>query len=431
MTTTVQERIFDFSDPKLYNPSFIPLMANKSEFLDLWGSAGSGKSHFEAQKEIVKSFLPTRKGRRTIVARKVFATLRESCYAQLRRVMFEMQIGDCFDCTTSPLHITNRHTGVEFSFRGFDNPEKIKSIVGADRAWYEEATESSGMHEILLLRGRMRGFKEIQLTMTYNPIDEMHWINEKIHNAENRAGHYLHHSTYKDNIRMLEQDPTFEPFIEGTALTDPNYYRVYGQGLWGKIVEGLIYANFKVADAFPTLYDSDVDDVQVYGLDFGFSNPTALIALHVQDALPKPRLYAKEVLYERGLDLPLLKRRLEQLRILKHIPIIADSARPEMIKPLRDEGYNISPCKKFPDSVVSGINDVRSFELQIVAGSKETIKEARNYQKDKKGDNYIEAPAKYQVDHSMDAIRYGVQKFIKPKKTERKPRTSVSASMFE
>lgn len=427
MTTKVEQRIFDFSDVNLYNPSYIPLLENKAEFLHLWGSAGSGKSHFEAQKEIIESFDPRRAGRRTIVVRKVFATLRESCYAQLRRVIFEWDLEDCFHCTTSPLHITNTVTGVEFSFRGFDNPEKIKSIVGADRAWYEETTESSGEAEILLLRGRLRGFKEVQITMCYNPVDEMHWINEKIHNAEH-PGHYLHHSTYRDNIRMLAQDPRFGPFIESTALTDPNYYRVYGLGLWGKIVEGLIYRDFKVIDDYPFRGDES-PDFHFYGLDFGFTNPTALIGMRVEDALPKPKLQCKEVLYESGLDGHALVKRFDALKVRKDLVIIADSAQPGLIKTLRDAGYNVIPCKKWGGSVLAGINDVRKFQLEIMAGSKETIKEARNYQKNKVNDKWVEEPAKSQIDHAMDAIRYGVQKAVAPKRKVKKAHSS-SYSMF-
>lgn len=436
MTPQPKTQIFDFSNKALYNESFIPLLQNKAEFLHMWGSAGSGKSRFEAQREIIKSFHPIRARRNTIVSRKVFATLKESCYAELLAVIYEWKLEDCFKCTTSPLHIENLVTGVGFIFRGFDNVEKIKSIVGADRAWYEEATESSGKQEILQLRNRLRGFKEVQVTLTYNPIDEHHWINEQIHNAENYAGHALHHSTYRDNQRMLEKDPNYEAFIEGTALTDPNYYRVYGLGLWGRIVGGLIYADTTVIPEFPIQADGE-DAIHWYGLDFGYTNPTALVAQHVRDTQPspenpspKPRLINKEILYERGLDGPALVKRFDTLGVRKDRVIVADSAQPGMIRTLRDAGYNVRACEKFGGSVLVGINDVRKFQFEIVAGSKETIKEVRNYQKGKKNDQWIEEPAPGQVDHAMDAIRYAVQMAVKPKRKVKKV-TSTSQSVFD
>lgn len=406
-------------------------MKNDAEFLHLWGSASSGKSHFEAQKEIIKSFVPYRARRTTIVARKVYGTLRESCYAQLKRIIYEWGLDDVFHMTTSPLHIRNLITEVNFVFRGFDDVEKIKSIVGADRAWYEEATESTSKAEIMQLRTRLRGFKKHQVTLTYNPIDEHHYLNEDIQagTPEQRAGHEFHHTTYKDNVRMLETDKSFGPFIESTKFTDPNYYRVYGQGLWGRVLGGLIYS-FVTSDLEFPKNPMLEDDVQFYGLDFGFTNPTALVAMNVEDAFPKKRLHCKEIVYKAGLDGPMLVKVFDGLKVRKDRVIIADSARPEMIRTLRSAGYNVRPSIKFAGSVLSGINDVRSFELCITPGSKELLKESRSYQKAKIGEVWLETPASNQVDHGMDGIRYGVQVAIVPKRKVKRVRTS-SQSEFE
>lgn len=429
MTATPRVQVFDFSNPALFNPTYIPLMQEKSEFLHLYGSAGSGKSRFEAQREIVKSFLPHRARRRTIVARKVYSTLRESCYAELKAAIYEMGLDDCFHMTTSPLYIENKVTNVGFIFRGFDDVEKIKSIVGADRAWYEETTESDGMDEIMQLRTRLRGFKEVQVTLTYNPINEHHWLNTEIHEA-GMPGHKLHHSTYRDNVRMLAKDPNYAAFIEGTKYTNPNYYRVYGLGLWGQITEGLVYTDVHIVPEFPKLRNGE-DDIHHYGLDFGMTNPTALIAQHVADGLPKKRLINKEIIYKAGLDAIELIAEFERMGVRKDRVIIADSARPEMIKSLRSTGYDVRPSIKFAGSVLSGINDVRKFDFEIVAGSRELIKESRNYQKGKKNGVWVEEPATGQVDHGLDAVRYAVQKAVIPTRKNRKRPKSTSSSFFE
>lgn len=417
--------LYDFSNQLLYNPTYLPLMQNKSEFLHLFGSAGSGKSRFEAQKEIVKSFLPHRKHRRTLVARKVFSTLSESCYAELKAVIYEWRLEDIFHITKNPLYIENMITGVGFVFRGFDDPEKIKSITGVDRAWYEETTESKGRSEILLLRGRMRGFKEIQLTMTYNPIDEHHWLNKEWHDTQPK-GHYFHHSTYKDNIRMLAVDDSFAKFIESTEFTDPNYYRVYGLGLWGQVTEGLIYPHTRVCE-FPQV--NGEDDIDWYGLDYGYTNPTALVAQKVEDALPKKRLHNKEIIYKPGLDGPGLVKEMHRQGVRKDLWIVCDSASPSIIRTLRDAGYKVQPSLKFAGSVLAGINDVRSFELCIAAGSKELIKESRNYHKNQVKGEWVEEPEPGQVDHGMDGIRYGVQRAVMPVRNKKK-KYSSSQSAF-
>jgi phage terminase large subunit len=397
---------FDFSSKALYNSAYVPLFKNDAEFLHLWGSAGSGKSRFAAQKEIVKSFQWDRKNRKTLCVRKVFNTIKDSIYSELKGVIYQWKLDDCFDILKSPLQITNRKTGVTFLFIGLDDVEKVKSITGVDRIWIEEATELTQQSELDQLRLRLRGFDKVQITLSYNPIDEHHWLNTDIH--ENKPmGHEFFHSTYRDNEQMLAKDPNYAKFIESTKDTNPNYYRVYGLGLWGQVVEGLIYPECKTGVEFPRA--DGRDDIQFYGLDFGFSDPTALVAQHVRDALPKRELICKEILYESGLDAPRMVERFNALGVRKDIQIVADSARPEMIKSLKDAGYKIRACEKFAGSVLSGINRIRKYSIQIAAGSKNLTREIHNYQKNQVQGIWVEDPAKNQVDHGMDAIRYGEQ----------------------
>jgi len=400
-------RTFDFSDARLYNRAYIPLFRNDAEFLHLWGSAGSGKSRFAAQKEIVKSFLSTRKGRKTLCVRKVFNTIKDSIYSELKTVIYEWKLEDCFDILKSPLQITNKVTGVVFLFIGLDDVEKVKSISGVDRIWIEEATELTQQSELDQLRLRLRGFDKVQITLSYNPIDEHHWLNTEIH--ENKPlGHDFFHSTYRDNEQMLAKDANYAQFIERTKETNPNYYRVYGLGLWGQVVEGLIYPQSQTGVEFPKDAQGK-DDIHHYGLDFGFSDPCALVAQHGQDASPKKNLIMKEVLYESGLDGPALVARFNSLGVRKDRLIIADNARPEMIKSLKDAGYRVRPCEKFAGSVLSGINNVRKFNIQIASGSKNGNREIHNYQKNQVQGVWQEEPAKNQVDHFCDAMRYGAE----------------------
>jgi phage terminase large subunit len=398
---------FDFSNTRLYNRAYIPLFKNSAEFLHLYGSAGSGKSRFAAQKEIVKSFLSSRRDRKTLIVRKVAKTLKDSVYSELKTIIFDWKLDDCFDILKSPLQITNKLTGVTFLFIGLDDVEKVKSIAGVDRIWIEEATELTQQSELDQLRLRLRGFANVQITLSYNPIDEHHWLNTDIH-EEKPKGHEFFHSTYRDNEQMLAKDPNYAKFIESTKESNPNYYRVYGLGLWGQVVEGLIYPQATTGAEFPK--QGDADDIHCYGLDFGFSDPTALVALHIQDALPKKRLICKEVLYQPGLDGPHLVEKFDALKIRKDITIIADSARPEMIETLKNAEYRVIGCEKGVGSVLSGINSVRKYELCIAANSKNLVKEVHNYQKQQLATGqWIEEPAKNQVEHGMDAIRYGEQ----------------------
>ncbi len=396
----------DFSNPALYNPVYIPLFRDRSEFLHLFGSAGSGKSRFQAQKEIVLSFDSNRANRKTLVIRKVGVTLKDSVYTEILGVIADWNLTQFFDVLKSPLHITNKITGVEFLFKGLDDPEKVKSISKIDRVWIEEATELETRNELDQLMLRLRGYAEKQITLSYNPIDENHWLNADCHIAR-PDGHRIFKTTYRDNIRMLARDPSYAVSIERLKETNPNYYRVYGLGEWGQVVEGLIYSVYETGAEMP-------DEIHAYGLDFGYTNPTALVAIHRRDALPKPELIVQEILYESGLDGEALVRRFDEKGVRKDVRMIGDSARPEMIATLRKAGYDCRPSQKGPGSVLTGINKIRAHTLRIAAGSKELVKEIQNYQKRQVQGIWLEEPAPNQASHGLDGARYGLEAFELP-----------------
>ena len=402
MTATKQlEKIpvYDFSSRELYNDAYTHLFGRGERFLHLFGSAGSGKSNFAFQREIVESYEPRRRNRKTMVVRQTFNTLKDSCYADLKSVIYDWSLENDFDILKSPLSLTNKITNVEFIFRGLDDVEKIKSVKGVDRIIVEEATEVENRNDLDQLSLRLRGFDnpKPQITLNYNPVDEYHWLNTEFH-QENVDDHYLLHTTYKDN-RFL--DDAYIKYLESLAEKNPNYHRVYVLGLWGRVLEGLIYDSYEIVDELP--------EVQFYGLDFGFSDPTALVAMGVQDALPKKNLICREELYENGLDANALIKRFGEVGVRKDLKIIGDCSRPEMIKALKDAGYKVEPSEKGAGSVLTGINRLRNYNIQIVAGSKNGIKEIQNYQKKEVHGKWFEDPAPNQVDHFLDAARYGEQ----------------------
>ena len=397
-----QPKTFDFSNRDLYNAAYIPLFKNEAEFVHLFGSAGSGKSRFAAQKEIVKSFRPERRGRKTLVIRKVAKTLKDSVYSELKGVIYEWKLDDCVELLKSPLQITNNLTGVTFLFIGLDDVEKVKSISGVDRIWIEEATELETLQELQQLRLRLRGFDKVQITLSYNPINVYHWLNQEIH-EKRPANHFIFKSTYRDNEKMLAVSPDYATYIESLKDSDPNYYKVYGLGEWGQNAEGLIYPDYQTATEMP--------NVQWYGLDFGFNDPTALVAGCLIDVPGQPRksLYWQEALYETGLTSDTLIARMKALGIDENKVMICDSARPEMIADLRKAGFNARPCTKYKGSVVEGINAVKKYDLHIVAGSKNIFREIQNYSWLEKDGRYMDDTPKDGVDHAMDAGRYGLE----------------------
>lgn len=393
----------DFSNRDLFNYCYIPLLYNKTRFLHLFGSAGSGKSVFGGQKEIIFSFREERRMRKTLVVRKVYATLKNSVFSQLKSAIYEWNLQDCFDITVSPLSITNKLTGVQFIFVGLDDVEKIKSVQGVDRILIEEATELSGANELDQLSLRLRGYSEVQITLMYNPINAHHWINTEIH-QKGALGHFIFKSTYKDN-RFL--DAAYKEFLDSLKESNPNYYKVYGLGEWGQNQEGLIYPDYSTISELPR--------VQGYGLDFGFNDPCALVAgcLLDEPGQKKKSLVLQELLYKTKLTSGTLIIELNDLGVKKNVPIIADNARPEMIKDLQNAGYNVRASVKGKGSVVAGINRVKNYRLKIVAGSKNLYKELDNYSWTNKNGIWIDEPEDAGVDHLLDGARYLVNHWSK------------------
>jgi phage terminase large subunit len=409
LATNDKIKTFDFSSPELYNPVYIPTFHVKHRFLHYFGSAGSGKSVFAGQKEIVLSFDGNRRKRKTIVARRFYNTIEHSVYSLLKDIISEWELDDCFHFLKSPYSITNKLTGVQFIFVGLDDVEKIKSVQGVDRGWVEEATEMRTQSELNQLSLRLRGFQHVQWTLTYNPVNSHHWLNKQIH-EKLPPGHFIFKTTYRDNIRMLAKDSEYGPSIEALKETDPNYYRVYGLGLWGQNSEGLIYPTNTPVPEMPVA-------PQAYGLDIGWNHPCVLVATALVDEPGKDRrqLYWDERLYKTKLHSYDLVRELNDLQISKNIPIISDHS-PDYIDDLKAAGYWVIEADKEKGSVLAGINTVKKFDLNITARSKNIFREVQNYSWKNKNGRWLdeasgqEAEAQEGVDHAMDGgpVRHAV-----------------------
>lgn len=65
----------------------------------------------------------------TLVVRKVFRTLKDSCYTDLKWAANRLKASGFWDFKESPLEATYRPTGQKIYFRGLDDPLKIASIA--------------------------------------------------------------------------------------------------------------------------------------------------------------------------------------------------------------------------------------------------------------------------------------------------------------
>jgi len=248
----------------------------------------------------------------------------------------------------------------------------------------------------------------------YNPVGEF-WAHELIGLPKTA---YIH-STFMDAADLV--DPAVIEDIVSRKDRDPNWWRIYGLGLTGKI-KGLIHPDFEQIDMLPS------GGREIYGLDFGYSqDPAALVKLNIIGDC----LYAQELLYQTEMTNQKIAKYMELLGVRKHYDIIiADCAEPKSIAEIREFGFDIRPCAKGPDSVRVGIQKVNQYKQYWTKDSLNGIKEQRNYRWEENTDGKLTTKPIDDYSHLMDARRMAVFTMPEPKVIQRKVKKSAFSINF-
>ena len=345
-----------------------------------------------------------------LVVRKVFGTLKDSCYTELKWAISRFGADELFECKLSPLEIVYKPTGQKIFFRGLDDPLKITSITVSTGClcwlWIEEAYEINDENDFNMVDESIRGqvpeglFK--QVTLTFNPWNEKHWIKKRFFDVKD-PGVLAKTTNYLCNEFLDESDLKV---FEDMKRNNPRRYRVAGLGEWG-IVDGLIYERWEEREF--RLKDVAGGNTQaVFGLDFGYTNdPTALFCGIINRETKE--IFVFDELYEKALSNEQIAQKIIKMGYSKEI-IAADSAEPRSIDRLRELGIRrIKAARKGKDSIMSGIDFLQDYKFIIRPSCENFIREIGNYSwdKDRMG-NRINKPAGG-FDHLMDAMRYAVE----------------------
>ena len=378
------------------NDVYLPYLDNDARYEIFYGGAGSGKSHFVAQKKVIQHIRDT--GRKTLVVRKVGNTLRNSCFALIKSVIHDMGVSSHFTIPKGKtiLDISAKN-GNEFLFTGLDDVEKLKSITGITDIWVEEASECAE-DDFKQLDLRLRGdtAHAKQITLTYNPISALSWLKGFFHDIK-RDNCTILKTTYKDNLFI---DDEYVEMLEQMHDRDYVYYQIYALGEWG-VLGNLVFTNYIIEDVptNETFYGS-----LYQGLDFGFNDPSAFIRIGMKDN----EIYVFDELYLRGLTnnelIPYVKEKADP-----KTAIIADSSEPDRIKEFRQAGLVVKPAVKGKDSIKAGLDWAKRRKIHIHPNCTNFIKEIQGYKyrEDKDGNVYDEP---VDIDnHLMDALRYALE----------------------
>lgn len=350
----------------------------------------------------------------TLVVRKVFKDHRDSTFKQLKWAARQLGVYDQWDFKVSPMVATYLPTGQTIYFRGLDDPMSITSITVENGylcwAWFEESYQIKSEDDFdkvdMSIRGDLPDGYFKQLTLTFNPWNEKHWLKKRFFDVEN------------PQIMAITTDYTMNEFLgqddidlfEWMKEHNPRRYKIEGLGEWG-IAEGAIFNNW-------TEYAFDKDEIakrksvrSAFGLDFGYTNDPSALSCGLIDT-ENMEIFIFDEHYEKAMRNQDIAKMIIDKGYAKEM-IVADSSEPKSIAEIRQNGvHRVKKAKKGPDSVMFGIQFLQQFKIIVHPSCTNFIMELSNYiwDRDKQTNQLINKPVD-EYNHLIDALRYSVEPY--------------------
>jgi phage terminase large subunit len=370
------------------------MMSNQDKrFVSHVGGSRSGKTFSILQYILI--YCIKNKNKTITIARKTFPSLRLGAYREFIEMLKTYEVYKVEDHNkTNNIYTLNSNT---IQFISIDQSTKLRGLAH-DLVFVDECTEIS-KEEADQLFMRTNG----QIILAQNPSDALHF---SLKLQANPDCLYLH-STYLDNP-FLPQAIINQ--IESYKETDWDQWLVYGLGLPSKNNE-LIYNHQKFyEDSDLYTIDSEgnkhtVYDEVIYGLDFGFNHPTALIKIYINEN--HKRIWCEEVVHESYLTTDDLIVKMRQANIGDK-RIYCDSAEPKSIESIRRAGFDSVLSMK---EVTAGIDCIKSCQFFIHHESNKIQEECRRYKWKMKGEMKTDEPIRL-FDDALCAIRYAVFTYL-------------------
>jgi len=293
--------------------------------------------------------------------------------------------------------IKHKKTGSNFLFAGLrSDPDGIKSIEGITKCWVEEAhTVSQASLDILIPTIRE---DSSELWFSYNP------------RFDDDPVHTLFNSEHPPP-RALVVDVQFwdNPWFPAVLQEEMGYCKATDLDkylhVWeGKTVQQSDEQVMHGCWSIGAVPEPPNNTILKFGVDWGFStDPMAVIRSWIQGRT----LYIDYEAGGRGVKTTDLASKLDEVPGIRSWPLIGDSARPDTIDYVRDQGFNIYGSKKGKGSIEDGIAFIRGYNVVIDPRCKETIDEFIHYKykKDPHTGNILPIIVDAS-NHWIDSLRY-------------------------
>ena len=339
------------------------------------GGTRSGKSFAILQYSIVQAI---EQPQTITIVRKTIPSLKRTIIKDFLDILKSLQL-----YREDDWNVTDRVYKLQDSviqFISTDDAEKLRGVK-SDILFIDEASEIDE-ESYFQLSIRTSG----KIILAYNPtISPFSWL-RKMQDCERFI------TTYRDNPYLPKE---MIKAIEDLQLTNPKYWKIYGQGEYAANDKGIF--EFELCD--------DIEaDFLCFGFDAGYSNdPCALVAIYKNS----DTLFLEELIYEKGMVTNDIINRLRHLEIDKMQTIWCDSSEPRLIEELYRSGFNTKPVVKGKDSINFGISVMKNYKIKILKTSQNLINEMYAYQYETDKHGYVTDRPEGGLDHAIDAARYG------------------------
>lgn len=384
----------------------------KKRYRAVKGGRGSKKSTTTAM-WIIYNMMKYDKAN-TLVVRRVFNTHKDSTYTQLKWAANNLGVGDKWNFSKSPLEATYKPTGQKILFRGLDDPMSITSITVEIGylcwCWFEEAFQVMNEDDFnkvdMSIRGELPAGYFKQITLTFNPWSEKHWLKKRFFDNPDKNTLSLT-TNYKCNEFLGDDD---REIFEEMKEKNSRRYKIEGLGEWG-IAEGLVYENFEELEFDINEINKRPGVISLFGLDFGYTNdPTAFIALLVDKE--NSSIYIFDEIYRKAMTNKDIYSEISYKGYSKE-KIVADSAEPKSIEELKRLGLRrVKAASKGADSILFGIQKLQDYKIYVHPRCENTLVELNNYVWDNKDGQVLNKPID-DYNHLMDALRYATENMEK------------------
>ena len=398
-------------DTPRINPIYSTILGDDSRYHFISGGRGAGKSHAVAANIAILSY---EKHHVILYSRLTMVSAEKSVVPEFVEMLEYLGVEKDFQVNRT--EVTNLRSGSRILFMGLKagskaNTARLKSIKGIT-TWIVEEFEDMKDEEKLFdtiddsIRTKVR---QNRIIMVMNPITREFWAYDRfftqngfkpsteIHHKKIDNTTFIH-TNYTDPYVMTHLNESF--LLKAERMKERNFdrYKQVYLGGWRDKAEGVIFENWEVGEF------KDVN-ISIFGLDWGWTDPNALIETKVDKENKK--LYLRERLYKKGVIESDLKQMVHD--ICGNELIYADSANPGLIASFKRSGLNLLAAKKGSDSIRLGIKILQDYTLIVDPNSYNLMKELNNYVWD---DAKSEVPLD-EYNHLCDSMRYATRNLAK------------------